>query len=167
MHRRAALAVLLALVLVVAAACDGSDDGESRSSTSTSRRRPTTTTTAPPSSTTTGGGATTTTAAPPPSSTTAPQGSCGPATSFITEAIAATDELDGRAGTYTVTNCRLATSSPIWAAADVVPNPGAPIRPATALLERIGAIWTVSAYGTGSIGCPAPPNVRAELSVTC
>lgn len=167
MRRPAALAVLLVLVLVVAAACDGGDDGESRSPTSTSRRRPTTTTTAPVSTSSTGGTGTSTTTAPPTSSTTTPQGGCGAQTGIIVDAIGASDELAGQQGTYTVAQCRLAASSPIWAAAQIVPNPGAPIGPATVLLERIGSIWTVSAYGTGAIGCPAPPNVRAELLLTC
>ena len=64
-------------------------------------------------------------------------------------------------------NCRIAASSPIWAAADVVPNPGVAEPTGTAALERIGALWNVVGYGTGALGCEAPPAVQTELGITC
>ena len=65
-------------------------------------------------------------------------------------------------------SCRIAASSPIWAAADIVPNPGVQLDPATVVLQRIGALWNVEATGTSGAGCQtAPANVRTELGLIC
>jgi hypothetical protein len=160
------LAVLLAAIVGIGA-CSGSDGSTGRGATSTSRtRRTTTTTSIPPSSSTTTAGSTSTTV-PETTTTTAAPGTCGGQEAIITQAIAASDELAARAGTYTVRSCRIAPSSPIWAAADVVPNPGSSAPGGVVVLERIGAIWSVIALGTSGVGCQVPAAQRAELGVSC
>jgi hypothetical protein len=76
--------------------------------------------------------------------------------------------LDARAGQYTVQHCRLAPSAQIWAAAEIVPNPGIQLDVATVVLQRIGALWTVEQTGTSNVGCnAATATIRAELGLIC
>jgi hypothetical protein len=162
---------LLALALVVAAGCDDSGSNASPSKPKPKPARSTTTTSSavPAASTTT----TASTAPGAPTSTTVPgsnpTGTCGGQTAAIVAAIQASDDdgLSGRVGQYTVQDCRVAPSNPIWAAALAVPNPGVQLDTATILLERIGALWNVVGVGTSNVGCQAPAPVQAELSVSC
>jgi hypothetical protein len=98
-----------------------------------------------------------------------PTGTCGGQTAAIAGAIQASDDdgLASRVGQYSVQNCRIAPSNPIWAAAQAVPNPGVQLDTATVLLERIGASWNVVSVGTSNVGCQAPASVQAELGVSC
>jgi hypothetical protein len=170
MRARTSIVVATVLALLLLAACDGSDD--SRATTSTSRRRTTTTSSSTTSTSTPTGSSTTappgsTSTVAPTTTTTVAAGTCGGQTQIITDAVQASDQLAGRAGQYSVQQCRIAPSAPIWAAADIVPDPGASLDRASVLLERIGAIWTVVTLGTGSVGCPAPPPARVELLLPC
>lgn len=166
MSRSPLVAILLATVVVVSlTACDdgGSDkDSKPRRSTTTSSTS-TTTTTVP--------GGSTTTLAPPTSSTTPAEsiGTCANQTDAIVSAIGASDMggLSTRQGQYTVKLCRIAASSPIWAAADVVPNPGVALDRATVVLQRIGALWNVEDVGTSGVGCSAPAGVISDLGLVC
>ena len=162
-----ATVALVSIVALGLTACDDSDSGEEgtprRSSTTSSRAASTTT------STIAGGGSTT--SVPSGSTTTAPValGTCGNQSEAITAAIGfGVQGLDTRAGQYTIQQCRIAASSPIWAAAEIVPNPGVQLDPATVVLQRIGALWNVEGTGTSGAGCTtAPASVRTELGLTC
>jgi hypothetical protein len=158
--------VVAALALALAPACDGSD-GKSSTSTTRSRRTTTTSTTSPSGSSTTVPPPSSSTTVPETTTTTAAPGTCGGQTATITEAIQGSDELAERSGQYTVQHCRIAASSPIWAAADVVPNPGVGLERSSVLVERIGSIWTVVALGTDGVGCQAPAPARVELLLPC
>jgi hypothetical protein len=68
---------------------------------------------------------------------------------------------------YTVADCRLAPSRPIWGAVTLVPKPGATVPRLTVVFERIGSIWNVHSSGTGATGCDAPAPVPAELHLGC
>jgi len=170
---RPSFGVLIVGALVVLAACGGSDGG--KAATSSTRRRTTTTTGTPgataPSSTT---GSSTPSAPSTPSTvgpatptTTAAPGTCGGQEGIIADAVNGSDQLAVHSGTFRVVRCRIAASQPIWAAADVVPDPGSGVVAQSVLLERLGSIWTVVTAGTGSIGCQAPAGVRAELMLPC
>jgi len=69
--------------------------------------------------------------------------------------------------TAAVRRCRIAPSSPIWAAANTVPNPGVPLDGAIVVLQRIGALWTVMDVGTSEVGCTAPASVQHDLGLEC
>jgi len=155
------IAILLAVVVALTlTACDDGSDNESKPRRSTSTSSSTTTST------------TTTASTVPPPPTVAPAdaiGTCGNQTEAIVAAIGGSDmnELT-RQGQYTVQACRLATSSPIWAAADVLPKPGVMLDQATAVLQRIGALWNVMEIGTSGVGCTdTPANIRTELALVC
>jgi hypothetical protein len=75
--------------------------------------------------------------------------------------------LNTRVGQFTIQKCRIATSSPIWAAADIVPNPGVQLDRAQVLLQRIGALWNVESVGTSNVGCAAPVALLGELQLSC
>jgi hypothetical protein len=161
------VAVVCATTLgVTMTACDSGGSSASRKphrTTTTSSRSATTTTTGGPStSTETSGGGTTT-------STIAPIGTCGNQTTTIVAAVQGSSEggLDQNAGRYTVQRCRIAASSPIWAAAQVVPNPGVQLDQATVVLQRIGALWNVESVGTSQVGCDAPAQVIRDLGLVC
>jgi hypothetical protein len=163
-----AVAVVATFVAVGLTACDdggsGKDSKPRRSSTST---RSSTTTT---SSTVPGGNTGSTTTLPSGSTTTIPLalGTCGNQTEAITAAIGfGVQGLDSRAGQYTIQKCRIAASSPIWAAAEIVPNPGVQLDPATVVLQRIGALWNVESTGTSNAGCNAPAMVKTDLGLIC
>jgi len=157
MHRspRLVLGVALAVALVVLTACD--DSGSSSKSDKPKPHRSTTTT----SSTAPSGSSTTTASSAPGTATTStvpasnPTGTCGNQTDAIVSAIEGSDDdgLASRAGQYSVQSCRIAASSPIWAAAAAMPNPGVQLDTATVLLERFGASWNVVAVGTANVGC--------------
>jgi hypothetical protein len=68
---------------------------------------------------------------------------------------------------YTVGDCRLAASQPIWSAVTLTPKPGQGVPRLTVVVERIGSIWTVHSYGPGATGCDAPAPVPAELRLGC
>jgi hypothetical protein len=169
MSRFPPAAALLAVIIAVSVtACDdGSDkDAKPRRSTTTSSSTSTSTTTTTLGEAT--GSTTTSTAAP----TTPAEsvGTCGNQTDAIVAAIGGSDMggLNTRQGQFTVKVCRIAASSPIWAAADVVPNPGVQIDRATVLLQRIGALWNVMQVGTSRVGCDeAPMGVLTELQLRC
>ena len=145
--------------------CDsgGSSKADKPHRSTTTSSVVTTTTTIPAGATSTtkpGGGTTTTTAA--------PNGTCGEQTSAILAAIGdGPGGLKENAGKYTVQHCRLAQSSPIYAAAETVPNPGVQLDGATVVLERIGALWNVDAVGTSQVGCNFPTQVISDLGLVC
>jgi hypothetical protein len=162
------LAVLCATVLgVTLTACDSGGSSAAkkphRSTTTSSSSTTTTTTTGGPSTSTetSGGGAT--------NSTVAPIGTCGNQTTTIVAAIQGSSSggLDQNAGRYTVQRCRIAASSPIWAAAQIVPNPGVQLDGATVVLQRIGALWNVQSVGTSQVGCNAPAQIIQDLGLIC
>lgn len=72
-----------------------------------------------------------------------------------------------RAGTYTVTNCRIASASAIWAAAVITPKAGSATPPTAVVLERIGATWNVEGMGSSGVGCDAPKTVQQQLQLSC
>jgi hypothetical protein len=160
-RRRAAAAIALALggALVLGACDDGGDD---RNAT---RRRTTTTTVA---GTTSSSGATTTSSTVPPF-TPAPPNSCGVMEEFIVEAVEGTDadQLAARKDEYSVQNCRMSQSELIWAIVDLVPEPGSSFAPTSALMERIGATWTVRQLGIAGVSCDVPERGRIELGLEC
>ena len=173
MPRSPVAAALLAVAVTVGlAACDdgGSKQSEkprttTTSRTSTSSSSTTTSSTIPP------GGGSTIPAQPNVPTTIPPQtvGNCGNQTDALVSAINGTDVggLNTRVGQFTIQNCRIATSSPIWAAADVVPNPGVQLDRSQVLLQRIGALWNVESVGTSNVGCAAPVAVKGELRLSC
>ena len=159
------VAVLLALGL---AACDDGDSKGSdrpRRSTTTSSSSTTTPTTTPAP------GGSTIPNQPDVPTTIPPQtvGSCGNQTDALVAAITGSDVggLNARQGQFTVQQCRIAASSPIWAAAAVVPNPGIQLDRSTVVLQRIGALWNVEEVGTSNVGCNAPAPVRVDLRLSC
>jgi hypothetical protein len=167
-----AAALLAVVVMIGLAACDDGDSKESdkprttsTSSTSTTSSSTTTSSTIP-----TGGGSTIPTQPNVPT-TIPPQtvGKCGNQTDALVGAINGSDVggLDTRVGQYTIQNCRIAASSAIWAAADVVPNPGVQLDRSQVLLQRIGARWNVESVGTSNVGCQAPAAVRVDLQLSC
>jgi hypothetical protein len=160
------LAVVLTATLALAlAACD------SGGSSSSNKPRRTTTTSSSTTTTTAAPGASTTTTAPGTSTTSSAQsvGTCGNQTDAIVSAITTSDVggLNTRQGQYVVRMCRISATSPIWAAADLVPNPGVQLDQATVVLQRIGALWNVDAVGTSGTGCNAPPAVIVDLKLVC
>jgi hypothetical protein len=156
--------LLVALASTVLAACDS---GGSKSAAKPHR----TTTTSSSTTTTTIASDTTTTAVPGGGTTTptvAPVGTCGNQSTAILAAISGGPSgLKENAGKYTVAHCRIAQSSPIYAAANTVPNPGVQLDGATVVLERIGALWTVQGVGTSGTGCNFPPQVISDLALVC
>lgn len=169
-HRRSLVLVAsLVLALAVVTGCDDSGSEPKGDKPKPSRSTTTTSSTVPAGSSTTttptAPGTATSTTVPAPNNT----GTCGNQTAAIVGAIQASDDdgLASRAGQYSVQNCRIAPSSPIWAAAAAVPNPGVQLDTATVLLERIGALWNVVAVGTSNVGCEAPVQVQTELGVPC
>ncbi|MGZ4675660.1 MAG: hypothetical protein ACXVJ7_12350 [Acidimicrobiia bacterium] len=169
-------AAVVAFALVVGvAACDGGGSSRRAHTTTTTRRRhrpsrtTTTTTAAGGSSTTASTAPTTGTTAPTLPPTTAPPnaGTCAAASGPITAAV-----LGGGLGPvpvadYTVTDCRLSSSHPLWSAVTMAPRPGTTAPRLTVALERIGSIWTVHSYAQGATGCDAPPPVPTELRLGC
>ncbi len=157
--------LLVAVVAVALTACSGSSGKDAKPRKSTTTSSTTTTSTVP--------GGSTTASVPPASSTTTPAesvGTCGNQTAAIVAAIGGSDKggLNQRNGQYTVKMCRIAASSPIWAAADVVPNPGVQLDGATVVLQRIGALWNVEDVGTSGTGCnQAPAKVQSDLALHC
>ncbi len=166
---RSLLAVAVAVLISVALV--GCDSGGSKSgATSTTRRRthrrtttsssagttslPTTATTVPTTLTT------------PPTTSPGP-GTCGAQQSVITAAVLGGDLGPVPIGSYDVVNCRIAGSNPIWAAVGLNPKAGTGVTPLTVVLQRLGSIWTVHAYGITRVGCDAPPPVPAELGLGC
>jgi cytoskeletal protein RodZ len=161
------VAGLLAVVVVftVTACDDGGSSKKSTSHRSTTTSSSSTTTSATSSSSTSPSVPST-----PPSSTAESIGACGNQTDAIVAAIQGSDVggIASRQGQYTIHVCRLAASSPIWAAADVVPDPGQGVDRATVVLQRIGALWNVMDVGTAQVGCDdAPANVIADLELVC
>jgi hypothetical protein len=152
--------------MLALAACDNSSDATSGSNRSTS-------TSSSKSSTSSASTSTSTPPATPPTSAAAPPGdpgTCGSQTAAITAATNATDAqgLNSRAGEFSVEACHLAASSPIWAAAQVVGNPGVVIPRYTVVLQRIGSRWNVMDVGeSGHSGCDAPSEIRADLGLGC
>ena len=161
----------IAVAVLVSVALVGCDSGGSKSgATSTTRRRthrrtttsssagttsvPTTATTVPTTLTT------------PPTTSPGP-GTCGAQQSVITAAVLGGDLGPVPIGSYDVVNCRIAGSNPIWAAVGLNPKAGTGVTPLTVVLQRLGSIWTVHAYGITRVGCDAPPPVPAELGLGC
>jgi hypothetical protein len=162
--RLAAILVALAATIPLVACDDGGSGPKPRAHRST-------TTSSTSTTTTTGAGGSTSSSAPLTSSTQPAEsiGTCGNQTDAIVAAIGAssTGGLNTRQGQYTVKLCRIAASSPIWAAAAIVPNPGVQADRATVVLQRIGALWNVEAVGTSGVGCDAPANVISDLGLSC
>ena len=157
-----AVVLLVALTLAACSSDSGKASGSRRSTTSSSSRATSTS-----SSSTSTPPATPPTSAPP-----APNdaGTCGNQTDAIVAATKATDAqgLNMRAGQFSVQACHLAASSPIWAAAQIVANPGATIPRYTVVLQRIGSLWNVMDVGeSGHSGCDAPSEIRADLGLGC
>jgi hypothetical protein len=161
------VALLAGLVALGLTACDDGDSGKE----SKPRRSTTTTTASSTTTTTVPSGPTSSTTIPSGSGTTtpAPVGNCGPQEPTIVAAIGfGVQGLADRAGQYTVQNCRLAPSAQIWAAAEIVPNPGVQLDRSTVVLQRIGALWNVEDTGTSGVGCSsAPANIQTELGLSC
>ena len=173
MSRSPLVAALLAVAVTIGlAACD---DGGSKSAakprkTTTTSTRTTTSSTTTSSTIPPGGGSTIPTQ--PNVPTTIPPatvGKCGNQTDALVSAINGSDVggLNQRVGQFTIQKCRIAASSPIWAAADVVPNPGVQLDRSQVLLQRIGALWNVESVGTSNVGCQAPAGVRVDLQLSC
>jgi hypothetical protein len=164
--------LVAALVVLGLAACD---DGDSKSTdkprrTTTSSTSTSSSSTSPSSTIPPGGGSTIPTQPNVPT-TIPPQtvGNCGNQTDALVAAINGSDVggLNTRVGQFTIQGCRIAASSPIWAAADVVPNPGVQLDRSQVLLQRIGALWNVETVGTSNVGCQAPAAVRVDLKLSC
>jgi hypothetical protein len=159
--------VAVALTAVIACAVSGCDSGGSnhadkphRSTTTSSSVTTSTSVPTDATSTTVVLGTTTTTAP--------PNGTCGAQTSAILAAINdGPGGLKENAGKFTVARCRLAASSPIYAAANTVPNPGVQLDGATVVLERIGALWNVDGVGTSQVGCTLPAQIISDLGLSC
>ena len=159
-----AIAVALLVALTLAACSDGSSKASAsrRSSTSSSSHRTSTS-----SSSTSTPPVTPPTSAPPPPND---AGTCGNQTAAIVAATNATDAqgLNTHANQFSVQACHLAASSPIWAAAQIVANPGVAIPRYTVVLQRIGALWNVMDVDeSGHSGCDAPSEIRADLGLGC
>jgi hypothetical protein len=172
-RRVASLVACLALATALVACDRGDSATSSGTSTSTRRhqRRGSTTTTSAATTTTLGGAQPDTPVTDPnaPSTTTTPAGGapCGAQEARLA-AVVTGGELTGvPVDRYTVTDCRLASSNLIWAAATLVPKPGASVPRLTVVFERIGSIWTVHSYGSDPTGCDAPAPVPAELALGC
>ena len=158
------VAAVLLVTLALAACNDdsGKTSGPRRSSTSSSSR----------ASSTSSSATSTPPATPPTSAPLAPNdpGTCGNQTDAIVAATMATDAqgLNAHAGQFSVQACHLAASSPIWAAAQIVANPGVVIPRYTVVLQRIGALWNVMDVDeSGHSGCDAPSEIRADLGLGC
>ncbi|MBK5289136.1 MAG: hypothetical protein JJE46_11805 [Acidimicrobiia bacterium] len=166
--------VVVALLVVLAAACSSgssSTTGEGSTSTSRAKRRhpkPTTTTESPSS---TSSSSTTTASTEPAPPATAPPPTAGPGCGGragpIFAAVQGGDLGPVPLASYTIADCRIADANPIWAAVTLVPNPGANVIRLTVVLQRLGSIWTVFAYGAGPVGCNAPPPVPDQLQLGC
>lgn len=174
-HRVAATSLL---VLFALSACSSGSSGSSNASgdrTTTSSRvkghrpRPSTTSTtaAAPSSTSR---SSTTTAGTTPPDTAPPTASgpgCGTRAGPIFAAVQGGDLATVPLSSYTITDCRISDSDPIWSAVTLTPNPGTGVVRLTVVLQRLGSIWTVNAYGPGPVGCDIPVPARGELRVGC
>jgi len=171
--RLATTAVTAGLLALTLSAC--SDGGSkpkaqhNRTTTSSQPHRSTTTSTTLDgtgtsstlaTSTTTGPGATSTTTGTRP-------GGCGAASGPITAAVLSGDLGPVPVASYTVTDCRLSATQPIWAAVTLAPRPGQTVPQLTVAMNRIGALWTVHSYGQGPTGCDAPAPVPTELRLGC
>jgi hypothetical protein len=158
--------VSVASVLVLAVGLSACDD-DSGGSASHRKPRPSSSTRSSSSTSSTSS----TTVSPDPSAsetTTVPvtPGTCGGQLDAITAAVGGSDPT--LLTTYALSRCRLAPSSPTWAAADLVPKTGSGAMPKTAVLERVGALWTVRAISSAGVACDAtPPQVRAGLGLSC
>jgi hypothetical protein len=166
-----AAALLAVAVTIGLAACD---DGGSKSADKP--RKTTTSSSSTSSSTTTSstippGGGSTIPTQPDVPTTIPPQtvGNCGNQTDALVAAINGSEKggLNTRVGQFTIQKCRIAASSPIWAAADVVPSPGVQLDRSQVLLQRIGALWSVESVGTSNVGCAAPVALQGELQLSC
>jgi hypothetical protein len=170
---RRVVALVTGLGLAAAlGACDSGGSSKSDAGTSTTTRRRsrhgTRTTTSTTASTNTTAG-TPGTVGSTPSSTSAPAGTaaCGPQVAMISAAVTGGDLPTVPVDSYTVGDCRLAASQPIWSAVTLTPKPGQSVSRLTVVVERIGSIWTVHSYGTGATGCDAPAPVPSELRLGC
>jgi hypothetical protein len=170
--RRASATVVAAGLALTLAACDsGGSDRSGAGTTTTSKKkphRPTTTSssTAASTSSTTGTPGTTAPTLPP---TTAPPAtaSCGAQAATISSVVYGGDLQAVPLDSYTISDCRLAPSQPIWAAIVLTPKPGQTVPQLTVVLERLGSIWTVHSSGPGATGCDAPVPVPSELRLGC
>ncbi len=174
----ARLVIPLALIAATGlAACDsgGSKAATKPRTTTTTRRkhRPATTTSttaAPttPSTTSTTAPVVATTLAPSPATTVPPTlGACGARAVAIFAAVQGGDLGPVPLAKYTISDCRIAASNPIWSAVSLVPNRGTGVTPLTVALERVGSIWSVRGYASNHVACDAPPPVPQELRLGC
>ena len=166
-------------MLVVAAlgvtACDsGASTASTKKHTSTTtRRKPrhprhaTTTTSRGSTSSTTAAPTTSTTPAPPPSTDPPPSSNCGARAGPIYAAVQGGDLGPVPLANYTMADCRIAVSNQIWSAITLIPNAGSGVVQLTVVLQRMGAIWRVEAYGQTNVSCGAPPPVPTELRLGC
>jgi hypothetical protein len=170
---RRVVALLAGLSLVAAlAACDSSGSAKSDAGTATTtrpRHRRGSTTTSSSTNATIGPSDTTGTSDPTPASTNPPPATadCGVQLTRISAAITDGGLQAVPLGSYTIGDCRLAPSQPIWSAVSLTPKPGQTVPHLTVVVERIGSIWTVHSYGAGATGCDAPAPVPAELALGC
>jgi hypothetical protein len=172
-RRVLAIGTVIAIAAGLSACDDGGSSKSDGTSTSTRKRRPTTTSSSTrvdgssTSTTSTSSGSVTTATAPPPTSVPSGTGSCGAQAAAIAAAVNGGDLGPVPVANYTITDCRLAPSQPIWGAVTLVPKPGETVDRLTVVLQRLGSIWTVHSYNTGATGCDAPAPVPAELRVGC
>lgn len=155
------------LALLALAACDS---GTSNGPSTTSRARRSSTTTAAGDARPSDSDGTAP-VAPSTTSTSAPAGNtaimCDARATPITAAVTGGDLGTVPVASYTVTDCRIAPSNQIWAAVNLTPKPGTGVTPLVVVLERVGSIWGVHAYGPDHVGCDAPPPVPTELATGC
>lgn len=171
--RRVCALLACAALVATASACDsgGSSKSDAGTTTTTKKRKPraSTTTSSSSSSTssTTGTPGTTAPTLPP---TTTPPGTttpCGAQAARISSVVYGGDLQPVPVDSYTIADCRLAPSSPIWGAVVLTPKPGQTVPQLTVVVELLGSIWTVHSYGAGPTGCDAPAPVPAELHLGC
>lgn len=171
MKRVGRLGVLLLCVVAFAACSSGSSSTTKDRTTTTShgkrRPKPTTTTsstTAPTDDTspTTVGTVPGPSETPPP----APSGSgCGDRSGPVIAAVQNGDLGGADINQFTITDCRIAEANPIWAAVTLVPKGGA--GRLTAVLQRVGSIWTIYGVGPTGVGCDTPAPVPTQLRLGC
>lgn len=171
--RRFAAVALLAF-LALPACSSGSSGSASKHTTTTTKakRRPakSTTTTKAPTSAPSSSATTAATEPTPPANSTPPPAAgpgCGGRAGPIFAAVQGGDLGPVPLQSYTISDCRISDANPIWSAVTLVPNPGTSVIRLTVVLQRLGSIWIIHAYGPGQVGCDAPPPVPTQLTLGC
>jgi hypothetical protein len=174
-RRVGALLVGLGL-LAPLTACDsgGSASSTDPTSTTTQRRarkpRASTSSTSPGATSTTSAAITTTV----PNGQAGPDGtnppataSCGVQADRFSAVVYGGDLAVVPVDRYTISDCRLSPTRPIWGAVTLAPKPGETVPPLTVVFERVGSIWTLHSFGEGATGCDAPAPAPSELDLGC